>query len=96
MSGSAPPEAAAAQAAIAREEKQEADFKELCERVLAHRDHKEAAVRRTVMALLPELAAFFPEGAGELLEPAVCFFINTLCKVRCLVRVVVVVVAKHA
>ncbi|CAN0356219.1 unnamed protein product, partial [Hapterophycus canaliculatus] len=39
---------------------EEAEFRGLCEKVLARRDHKEAAVRRTVMALLPELVAFFP------------------------------------
>lgn len=39
-------------------------------------------MRRTVMALLPELAAFFPAGSGELFEPAMWFLIHTLRKVR--------------
>ena len=61
---------------------QEAEYRGLCERVLGHKDHKEASVRRTVMALLPELAAFFPGGTGDFVEPAVWFLINTLRQVR--------------
>lgn len=72
---------------------QEAEFRELCDKVLARKDHKEAAVRRTVMALLPELAAFFPAGAGKLFEPAVWFLIHTLRKVRLLVVLVFLLVS---
>lgn len=63
---------------------QEAEYRGLCERVLGHKDHKEAFVRRTVMALLPELAAFFPGGTvdGDFVEPAAWFLINTLRQVR--------------
>lgn len=57
------------------------EFQTLCEKVLARKDHKEASVRRTVMASLSELAAFFPVGAADLLEPAIWFLINTLRKV---------------
>lgn len=77
------------------EEQHETKFQDLCKKVLARKDHKEASVRRTVMALLPELAAFFPAGAGDLLEPAMWSLIHTLRKVsgsksiicRCLVSV---------
>ncbi|CAM9732769.1 unnamed protein product, partial [Ectocarpus sp. 13 AM-2016] len=70
--------AAAAAAAAMAEAGQEAEYRVLCEKVLARRDHKEVAVRRTVMALLAELVAFFPGGAGEFVEPAVWFLIHTL------------------
>lgn len=73
--------AAAEAAAVAAEEGQETEYRALCGRVLAKKDHKEAAVRRTVMALLPELAAFFPGGTGEFVEPAVWFLIHTLRQV---------------
>lgn len=74
--------AAAAEAAVvAAEEDQETEYRALCGRVLAKRDHKEAAVRRTVMALLPELAAFFPGGTEGFVEPAVWFLIHTLRQV---------------
>lgn len=73
---------ASGMAAAMAEAVQEAEYRGLCEKVLARRDHKGAAVRRTVMALLPELVAFFPGGAGEFVEPAVWFLINTLRQVN--------------
>jgi FKBP12-rapamycin complex-associated protein len=36
-------------------------FKEVCETILRYRDHKEKIIKRTVITLLPRLAAFASE-----------------------------------
>jgi FKBP12-rapamycin complex-associated protein len=36
-------------------------FKDVCDTILKYRDHKERIIRRTVINLLPRLAAFAPE-----------------------------------
>ncbi len=36
-------------------------FKEVCDTILKHKDHKEKIIKRTVISLLPRLAAFASE-----------------------------------
>lgn len=73
--------AAAAAALLAAEEDQEAEYRNLCNKVLEKKDHKEVAIQRTVMALLPELAAFYPGGTEDFLEPAVWFLVHIIRQV---------------
>lgn len=73
--------AAAAAATLAAEEDQEAEYRMLCIKVLEKKDHKEVAIQRTVMALLPELAAFYPGGTQDFLEPAVWFLVHIIRQV---------------
>lgn len=73
--------ATAAAATFAAEEDQEAEYRMLCGKVLEKKDHKEVAIRRTVMALLPELAAFYPGGTEDFLEPAVWFLVHIIRQV---------------
>jgi serine/threonine-protein kinase mTOR len=56
-------------------------FDAVCEIVLRYRDHKDAVVRRAVMALLPRLAAYDRAAfARTALEPSLAFLLAQLRK----------------
>lgn len=48
-------------------------FKEVCDTILRYRDHKEKIIKRTVISLLPRLAAFSSE---EVLFPSDTLFLG--------------------
>jgi FKBP12-rapamycin complex-associated protein len=56
-------------------------FKEVCDTVMEYKDHKDALVRETVIALLPKLASFEPEAfVRGYLTTSLAYIIATLKK----------------
>ncbi|NEJ84183.1 hypothetical protein GR268_47995 [Rhizobium leguminosarum] len=51
-------------------------FKDVCDTILKYRDHKERIIRRTVINLLPRLAAFAPEEVRTNSSRAFFIFFN--------------------
>jgi len=49
-------------------------FKEVCDTILKYRDHKEKIIKRTVITLLPRLAAFSSE---DVRAPILFLFLRT-------------------